>query len=93
MPNKDTGLVDGELLTKLNEFVQDEDMPKVERLLADHLQAVERKAEIALARKVIAVSGGHHKIKGFTQAKRLKLLTDKMNEIIPDEFGIVEEQN
>lgn len=46
--------------------------------------------EIALARKVLAVSGGHNKLKGFTQAKRLKLLTDKMNEIIPDIFGIEE---
>lgn len=48
-------------------------------------------AEVALARKILAISGGHHKARGFTQAKRLKLLTDKMNEIIPDEVGIVED--
>lgn len=47
---------------------------------------------IELARKVLAVSSGVHKLKGFTQAKRLKLLTDRMMEIIPDNgFGIVEE--
>lgn len=59
----------------------------LEQLIADK----ERAAEVALARKVLAVSGGLHKIRGFTQAKRLKLLTDKMNEIIPDDFGIIEE--
>lgn len=62
----------------------------VMQLLATEIQA----AEVALARKVLAVSGGHHKIRGFTQAKRLKLLTDKMKEIIGDDvFGIVEESS
>lgn len=54
---------------------------------------VREEAEIALARKVLAVSSGVHKVRGATQKKRLQLLTNKMMEIIPDSgFGIVEER-
>ena len=68
------------------------ELEKLMQLFTRLITEREEKAEIALARKVLAVSGGHYKIKGFTQTKRLRLITDKMLEIIPDEFNIVEAQ-
>lgn len=69
-----------------------ESVDEIMQLLASQAAAAQertaREAEIALARKVLAVSSGVVKHRGYTQAKRLKLLTHKMNEIIPDELGI-----
>lgn len=47
-------------------------------------------AEIALARKVLAISGGHNKLRGLTKTARLKLLNDKIHEIIPYKFSIAD---
>lgn len=89
-----------DIIYEAQSWIDDDELKRKARIIAIDditalLEETDRKAreeaEIALARKVLAVSGGHNKLKGFTQAKRLKLLTDKMNEIIPDVFGIVEE--
>ena len=54
-------------------------------------EAVGKAAEVILARRVLAVSSGVYRIKGLTQGKRLKLLTEKMLEVIPDSGLGVEE--
>jgi len=51
-----------------------------------------QEAEIALARKVLGVSSMVHKQKGVTQSMRLKHLTKEMLKIIPDTFGVIEDQ-
>lgn len=62
-----------------------------ERYIVEQAYAIKTDAEIAIARKVLAVSGGHVKVRGFTQAKRLWLLTDEMKKIIPDTLGVIED--
>ena len=55
--------------------------------LISFIESERNDAEIALARKVLAVSGGIRKQKGLTQAKRLAVISQEMNKIIPSIFG------
>jgi hypothetical protein len=64
---------------------------ELKALIATQRSQAFREGETAFARKVLAVAGGLHKIKGFTQAKRLQLLTDKCMEIIPPSGLLVDE--
>lgn len=49
-----------------------------------------REGEVAFARKVLGVSSMVNKRKGVTQSMRLKLITEKCMETIPDSLGIPE---
>jgi hypothetical protein len=62
-----------------------------EQALLAWREAYAKETEIALARKVLGVSSMVRKQKGVTQSMRLKLLTNEMNKIIPDTFGLIDE--
>lgn len=74
-----------------NEAVQTNE--ELQKILNNLTQQVRVEAEIALARKVFAVSRENSPMrpKGMTMKKRLKLITDKMLEIIPKNNFITEE--
>ncbi len=74
----------------LTENEQESDRIEADKYLPFITAAEQRgreEGEIALARKVLAVSSGVRKQKGFTQSKRLQLLTSEMNKIIPSSLG------
>ena len=79
-----------ERLDRLQRFAADPDVSTIAVTPQEVLDAF-HEGEIAFARKVLAVSSGVHKVRGFTRAKRLKLITNKCMEIIPDALGIDEE--